>query len=64
VKEKVRATLGRAPILSGSGGAYFLLEASEAAARSAAERLKEARPELDVRATSSYRGASAYRGAT
>jgi 4-diphosphocytidyl-2-C-methyl-D-erythritol kinase len=52
----LRTLAGRAPHLSGSGGSFYFLCASQPEARALAASLRSADPSLDVRETASYRG--------
>jgi 4-diphosphocytidyl-2-C-methyl-D-erythritol kinase len=55
-RSHLRTLAGRAPHLSGSGGTFFFLCASQREARRLAGSLRAADASLDVRETASYRG--------
>jgi 4-diphosphocytidyl-2C-methyl-D-erythritol kinase len=50
---------GRAPYLSGSGGTFFFLAKTQEEAEALARKIRIATPDLDVRATASFRPARA-----
>jgi 4-diphosphocytidyl-2-C-methyl-D-erythritol kinase len=56
LRRRLEGAAGRPPHLSGSGGTFFFLAPTQEFAAELAARLCSACPDLDVRATASYRG--------
>ncbi len=57
LRRRLQGVAGRPPYLSGSGGTFFFLARSQEDAESLARRIRIATPDLDVRATASFRSA-------
>jgi 4-diphosphocytidyl-2C-methyl-D-erythritol kinase len=55
-RERLEEIAGRVPRLSGSGGTFYFLCASQPEAKALAETIRAADPSLEVRHTASYRG--------
>jgi len=59
LRRRLQGVAGRAPYLSGSGGTFFFLAKTQEEAEALARKIRIATPDLDVRATASFRPARA-----